>query len=100
MILLSIAAILLYNDQSYRSNEHFAEAFVIHHFNAVKLTAGVDLRSSNTDYSAVQKNIFFNPSNPLDRSAYSGDSVKQHQFGIYSALNYSRRIFLLKVVAD
>lgn len=86
----------IYNDQSYRSNEHFAEAFVIHHFNAVKLTAGVDLRSSNTDYSAVQKNIFFNPSNPLDRSAYSGDSVKQHQFGIYSALNYSAQNFSIE----
>ena len=78
----------IYNNQSFTSKEHFAEAFLTHQFNAVKLTAGADLRSSNTDYSAVQKNIFFDPSNAFDRPAYSGDSVNQHQFGIYSAINY------------
>ncbi len=80
----------IYNQQTYSSHEHFAEAFVVYPFNSIKLTAGADLRMSNTDYNAVQKNIF---SPAIDRPAYSGDSVKQNQVSAYTALNYTLRGF-------
>ena len=76
----------IYNQYAHSSKEHFAEAFVIYPFNVFKLTAGADFRSSNTDHSAVQKNIF---SPTIERPAYSGDSVKQQQAGVYAALNYA-----------
>lgn len=75
-----------YNRQHYLSNEHFAEAFLVYPFTNFKLTAGADARFSNTGYDAVQLTVF---SPVADRPAYSGDSVKQHQFGIYAALNFS-----------
>ena len=50
----------------------------------------MDLRSSKTDYSAVQKNIY---SPFIDYPAYSGDSVNHRQTGIYAALNYSKNNF-------
>jgi len=80
----------IYNQQTYLSHEHFAEAFIVYPFNSIKLTAGADLRMSNTDYNAVQKNIF---SPAIDRQAYSGDSVKQKQVSVYTALNYTVREF-------
>jgi vitamin B12 transporter len=79
-----------YNQSAYTANEHFAEAFVIYPFTSVKLTAGTDFRSSNTDFSAIQKNIY----SPLvDKPAFSGDSVKQNQVGVYAALNYLKNNF-------
>jgi vitamin B12 transporter len=79
-----------YNQSAYTANEHFAEAFVTYPFNAVKLTAGADFRSSGTDFTATQINIY---SPVIDKPAYSSDSVKQHQLGVYAALNYLKNDF-------
>jgi vitamin B12 transporter len=75
----------VYNQQAYRANEHFAEAFVVYPFSSFKLTAGADFRSSSTGYSAVQKNIY---SPVVDRPAQNADTVDQNQLGVYAALNY------------
>lgn len=82
-----------YNNQSYSSNEHFAEAFIVHPFHSFKLTAGSDIRSSYTDYSAVQKNVY---SPFIERPSFSGDSVKQRQASIYAALNYEAKSFTIE----
>lgn len=74
-----------YNQQAYNAHEHFAEAFLVYPFNTLKLTAGTDFRSSNTDYDATQVS-FFGSSKPKQ----SGDSVSQKQVSAYAALNYSR----------
>jgi vitamin B12 transporter len=75
----------VYNHADYKANEHFAEAFVVYPFNAVKLTAGADFRASSYDYNAIQKNIY---SPVIDMLALSSDSAKQNQAGAYAALNY------------
>ncbi|MDB5208132.1 MAG: TonB-dependent receptor [Flavisolibacter sp.] len=74
----------IYNQSAYKAAEHFAEAFIVYPFNALKLTAGGDFRSSNTDYNALQVSPF-GRSKPVQ----SGDSVKQNQVGVYAALNYA-----------
>jgi vitamin B12 transporter len=80
-----------YNEQVYNAREHFAEAFLVYPFNALKLTAGGDFRSSNTDYDAVQASFF-----GTSKSKQSGDSVKQKQISAYAALNYSRNGFSIE----
>jgi vitamin B12 transporter len=80
-----------YNQQAYNAHEHFAEAFMVYPFNALRLTAGGDFRSSNTDYDAVQSS-FLGTSNPKQ----SGDSVKQKQISAYAALNYNRNHFSIE----
>jgi vitamin B12 transporter len=82
-----------YNKSFYTANEHFAEVFGVHSFNAAKLTLGADLRSSNTDYNAVQKNIY---SPIVDKPAFSSDSVKQNQLAVYAALNYFKNDFSIE----
>jgi vitamin B12 transporter len=74
-----------YNQQAYNAQEHFAEAFFVYPFNALKLTAGADFRNSNTDYEATQVSFF-----GTSKQKQSGDSVNQKQFSAYAALNYSR----------
>jgi len=68
---------------SYKGAEHYADAYIhIPVNNQLKLTGGVDYRSSVSDqsYSSVG---FFGPY----KSAYSKDSLHQNQFGIYAAMN-------------
>lgn len=72
-----------YSQSSYKAQEHFAEAFVVYPFSAFRLTAGADLRSSNTDYNALQISPF-----STSKAAQSGDSIKHNQLGVYAALNY------------
>jgi vitamin B12 transporter len=71
-----------YNQAIYIAGEHFGEAFIVHPFQNIKLTAGADVRFSQTDYSPVQV--------PFPTKGYSSDSVKQTQLGVYAALNYSK----------
>jgi vitamin B12 transporter len=71
-----------YNKASYIAGEHYGEVFFIHPFHFVKLTAGADVRSSNTDYTPVQV--------PFPSKAFSSDSVHQAQYGLYTALNFSK----------
>lgn len=83
----------IYNQAAYSANEHFAEAFLVYPFHSLKLTAGTNFRASNTDYHAIQKNIY---SPIIDRPATSGDSVKQNQVGVYAALNFSKNEFSIE----
>jgi vitamin B12 transporter len=78
----------IYNQSAYKAGEHFAEAFIVYPFNAFRLTAGGDFRSSNTDYDALQRSAFGS-----SKETQSGDSVKQSQASIYAALNYTANNF-------
>jgi len=78
-------AYYLFNKQQYKAGEHFAELFGVYPIGLVKLTAGVDYRGSNTSYDALQSNVF---SPMLMKTGYGNDSTKQHQLGVYAALNY------------
>lgn len=80
----------MFSQQNYSSKEHFVEGFVVYPFNNLKLTTGLDIRSSNTNYSAIQKNIY---SPVIEYESYNGDSVNHMQTGIYAALNYSKNNF-------
>jgi vitamin B12 transporter len=82
-----------YNQSSYEANEHFAEVFAVYPFKLARLTVGADMRSSSTDFNAIQKNIY---SPVVDRPALSSDSVKQKQLGAYAALNYFKNNFAIE----
>jgi vitamin B12 transporter len=79
-------------EQSFKGQEHFAEAFLVHSFSSIKLTGGIDFRSSNTDYESLSVSPPF-PPYALDptttKTVRGNDSTKQNQVGIYAALNYS-----------
>ena len=71
-----------YSKGDYRGNEHFADAFIVLPLASfIKLTAGIDFRSSTSDqtYNSIS---FFGPY----KSEYGKDSLKQDQLGIYAAL--------------
>ena len=70
-----------YSKGIYNGKEHFADAYVVYPFaKIVKLTAGVDFRSSNSDqqYNSVG---FFGPY----KSDLGKDSLKHNQVGVYAA---------------
>jgi vitamin B12 transporter len=68
-----------YNLMDYKSDEHFAEAYVVYPFSQWKLTAGADYRRSGTEQVSLSN---FGP------SVLKGDSVSQNQVSAYAALNY------------
>lgn len=70
---------------SYTGSEHFADAYIhIPLSQQVKLTGGIDYRSSKSDQQ-YQSIGFFGPY----ESKYSSDSLNQNQLGIYTALNWN-----------
>lgn len=72
----------IYSKGDYRGQEHFADAFVVLPFTSfLKLTSGIDFRSSTSDQSYNSISIF----GPY-KSEYGKDSLKQDQLGIYAAL--------------
>lgn len=75
----------LYNNSKYVAREHYAEIFAVIPFNNFRLVAGTDLRTSNTDYEAVLKNVF---SPAVDFPSYSGDSIRQTQKSAFGSLQY------------
>ena len=80
----------------YRANEHFGEAFIVYPFGMVKLTAGADVRASNTDYTTTTSEdpSPWNPTGAVPKSfTRSGDSVNQQQVGVYAALHYVQDAF-------
>lgn len=86
----------LYNQLAYNAREHFAEAFLVYPIKALKLTAGADFRSSNTDYTSLTVSPPFPPYVPTEtvtRSSSSGDSIQQKQYGVYAALNFASTHF-------
>jgi vitamin B12 transporter len=76
-----------YSRGSYKGNEHFIDAFA--HFNLtdkVKLTTGIDFRSSVSDQEYLSIGYF----GPY-ATKYSNDSLKQNQAGLYAALNFNSK---------
>jgi vitamin B12 transporter len=72
-----------YSKGLYKANEHLVDAFA--HFNlnsSMKLTAGVDFRSSESDQEYFSVG-FFGPY----KAKYGSDSLIQNQLGLYAALN-------------
>ena len=80
-----------YNQSAYKAGEHFAEAFVVYPLHRIRLTAGADLRSSHTDYSALQISPF-----GTSKTEQSGDTVKHNQLGVYAAMNYTANEFAIE----
>ncbi len=73
----------IYSRGSYKGNEHFIDAYAHFTLNEkIKLTAGADFRSSNSDQEYFSVG-FYGPYT----SKYSSDSLKQNQLGVYAALN-------------
>ncbi|HEU0112082.1 MAG TPA: TonB-dependent receptor [Flavisolibacter sp.] len=75
----------IYNSTDYKAIEHFAELFMVHSFASFKLTAGADLRASNTNYNEIQRNIY---SPGIEKYSFSNDTVRHNQTGVYAALNF------------
>ena len=81
-----------FSNALYTSNEHFADVFLVIPYNKVQITTGVDFRSSNTDINSLNVIPPFPPytTEPfVEEIKQSGDSVKQHQYGLYAALNWN-----------
>lgn len=66
------------SQSSYKSGEHFGEAFVVYPVNRLTFTGGVDLRTSHTDQKSGSQ---FVPD-------LGSDSAHHNQAGVYAALNY------------
>jgi vitamin B12 transporter len=90
---VSVNGYYKYSESEYTAREHFAEFFAVVPFNNFKLTTGVDLRRSATDYSAKQKTIF---SNNLENASFSGDSIKQNQQSLYASLQFQKNGFTME----
>lgn len=87
---VQVAGFFAFDESGYKAREHFAEAFFVYPLAPVKLTVGADLRASDYDYNARQKSNF---SPVLQKTALSGDSIRQNQAGAYAALHYARQKF-------
>lgn len=71
----------------YKGHEHFMDAYLHTPLTKdLKLTAGLDYRASQSDqkYNSVG---FFGPFG----TEYAADSLRQHQLGMYAALNWSNK---------
>lgn len=88
-----IAGYYRFDQSGYKATEHFAEAFVVVPLERLKLTAGADLRASNYNYNATQRNIY---SPLLEKTNLSGDSIKQNQASLYVAANYGNGNFSIE----
>ena len=90
----SVNGFYIYNRSQYIAREHFAELIAVITFENFRITAGGDFRRSNTDFEAIQKNIY---SQDITMPAYSGDSVQQDQKSLYASLNYNANSFNFEV---
>ena len=78
----------IYSKGEYRGREHFAEAYIVSPLATVlKLTAGADFRSSNSDQEYNSISAYGPYKNKLSK-----DSLKQNQEGVYAAIvfNYGK----------
>ncbi len=82
-----------YNQARYIAREHYAELFAVIPVQKFRITAGTDLRSSNTDFDAVMQTIFDPAPIPF---SYSGDSIKQSQKSLYAAIHYQQNNFTIE----
>lgn len=67
------------SESGYKAGEHFGEAFIVYPLNKIKITAGIDGRSSNMDQTSTLS--FIKPLN--------GDSVAHKQLGAYGAVLFT-----------
>ncbi|MEP6700663.1 MAG: TonB-dependent receptor [Bacteroidota bacterium] len=75
----------IYSRGSYKGSEHFADAYLNIPLNQqVKLTAGIDFRSSKSDQEFLSIGSF----GPYS-TKYSNDSLNQNQVGFYTAMNWN-----------
>jgi vitamin B12 transporter len=73
----------IYSRGNYKGGEHFIDMYAhIPVSNKIKLTAGADYRSSNSDQEYLSISSF----GPYS-SKYAKDSLKQNQVGLYAAVN-------------
>lgn len=82
-----------FSQQQYKAAEHFAEAVLVYPFDKLRLTAGADARISGTDYNALQT---YSYTTEASTESYGRDSVKQHQVGVYAALNFTEGAFSIE----
>ncbi len=76
----------IYSKGVYKGGEHFADAyFHVPLLPELKLTGGIDYRSSKSDQDFSSTSIY----GPYS-SKYSSDSLHQQQLGIYMALNLNQ----------
>ena len=73
-----------FNHNTFASNEHYAEAYLVQPIGALKLTTGVDFRSSNLDLDNYYKSGGF-----VSASKLGKDTTELSQVGVYTALAYS-----------
>ena len=75
----------IYSRGNYKGTEHFIDAYLhIPLSEEVKLTSGIDYRSSESDQEYLSIGSF----GPYT-TKYASDSLNQNQFGIYTALNWN-----------
>ena len=73
----------IYSRGAYKGSEHFADAYLhIPLSQQVKLTGGIDYRSSKSDQEYLSIG-FFGPFT----TKYANDSLHQNQLGVYAAIN-------------
>lgn len=71
---------------NYAGKEHFADAYLTTALSSkFKLTAGVDFRASQSDQEYISISAW-----PF-HSQYGADSLRQHQTGLYAALNLNTK---------
>ena len=73
-----------YSKGEYKSNEHFAEAYISSPLtSAIQITGGIDFRQSSTDQSYFSEDIF-----GTFESKLGNDSLRHTQAGVYAAANF------------
>ncbi len=75
----------IYSRGNYKGSEHFLDAYIHTALSTdVKLTGGIDYRSSKSDQEYLSISSF----GPYS-TKYSNDSLHQNQLGLYSAINFN-----------
>lgn len=73
----------IYSRGDYKGSEHFADAYLhIPLSQGVKITGGIDYRSSKSDQAYLSISSF----GPY-QTTYANDSLHQNQLGVYAAVN-------------
>jgi vitamin B12 transporter len=75
----------IYSRGNYKGSEHFIDAYLHVPLNRqIKLTGGIDFRSSQSDQDYLSISSF----GPYS-TKYANDSLNQNQLGIYTAVNWN-----------
>jgi vitamin B12 transporter len=75
----------IYSRGNYKGSEHFIDAYLhIPLSQRIKLTGGIDYRSSKSDQEYLSISLY----GPYS-TKYSNDSLNQNQVGLYTAMNWN-----------